>query len=169
MKIIVACDLNNAIGKNNKLLYKLADDMAYFKKMTTGNGNNAVVMGRKTFESLPKPLRNRDNYVLTHDKDYKKDGAITINSFDELNNDDIINKYEDIWIIGGGSIYEQAMRECDVTDIYLTKIYNKHPFADIFFINLNDYDNIRLVEESCLHCDLQTRYPFIHRHYVVDK
>ena len=68
MKIIVACDLNNAIGKNNKLLYKLADDMAYFKKMTTGNGNNAVVMGRKTFESLPKPLRNRDNYVLTHDK-----------------------------------------------------------------------------------------------------
>ena len=73
LKMIVAVDVNNGIGANNQLLCRIKEDMEMFKKITIGNGNNAVVMGRKTFESLPNgPLLTRDNYVITSG-DYKSD------------------------------------------------------------------------------------------------
>lgn len=132
MNLIVAVDENWAIGLQNKLLVSIPADMKFFRETTTGK---VVVMGRKTLESFPQkqPLKNRTNIVLTRDKDYKVNGAIVVTSVEELLQE--LKKYEqdDIYVIGGESIYKLLLPYCKVA--HVTKIDHAYE-ADTYFPDL---------------------------------
>ena len=119
MNLIAAVDQNWAIGNKNELLVRIPADQKFFRETTTGK---VVVMGRKTLESFPNglPLKNRTNIVLTHDHTYKVPGAVVVHDMDELHEE--LKKYdsEDIYVIGGETIYRQLLDECDVA--HITKI-----------------------------------------------
>ena len=133
MNIIVAVDKNWAIGKDNKLLVSIPSDMKFFRETTTGK---VVVMGRKTLESFPggQPLKNRVNVVLTSDKKYNVKGTVVVHSIDEMVEE--LKKYndEDIFVIGGESIYRQLLPYCKKA--YITKIDHAYQ-ADTFFPDLD--------------------------------
>lgn len=144
MNLIVAVDRNWAIGKDNKLLVRIPDDQKFFRETTTGK---VVVMGRKTLESFPNglPLKNRVNIVLTRDMRYTVKDAIVVHSMDELHQELSKYKSEDIYVIGGDSIYKQMVDECDLALVtYVDYAYD----ADAYFPNLDEKDNWELVEES---------------------
>ena len=134
ISIIAAIAQNNAIGKDNNLLWHISNDLKRFKKITTGH---TVVMGKKTFYSLPKgPLPERINIVISDNKDDKFEGCIMAYSIDDaLNRCD--NKNE-TFIIGGGMIYKQFLQFA--SKLYLTKIHKSFD-ADTFFpeINYNEW------------------------------
>lgn len=144
MNIIVAVDKNWAIGKNNKLLVSIPQDMKFFRETTTGK---VVVMGRKTLESFPggQPLKKRVNIVLTSDKNYHVNGADIVHSIDALLEE--LKKYpaEDIYVIGGESIYRQLLPYCDKA--YVTKIDHAYD-ADTFFPNLDEDPQWRMTKTS---------------------
>jgi dihydrofolate reductase len=125
MNFIVAVDNNYAIGKNNDLLYSLKQDMKYFRETTL---NKVVVMGDKTLLSFPNsaPLKNRTNIVVSIDPNFTVDGAIVVHSFKELFEE--LKKYDtnDIFVIGGASIYNQLMDYCEFG--YITKIDAEKPY-----------------------------------------
>lgn len=134
MQIIVAVDKNWGIGKNGDLLVHIPEDLKRFKELTTGK---IVIMGRKTLESLPKqqPLKDRTNIILTHDKSYHVEGAVVTHTIYEM----LVycKKYrsEDMFIIGGGQIYNQLLSFCDT--LHITKI-NQEYEADTFFPNIDE-------------------------------
>lgn len=144
MNIIASADNNWAIGKNNELLIRIPQDMKRFRQMTTGN---VVVMGRKTLESFPNqaPLKDRVNIVLTANPNYEVKGAVIVHSMDELQEE--LKKYEsqDIYVIGGDSIYRQMLDLCDTA--YITKIDYAYE-ADAYLPNLEEDPAWRLAEES---------------------
>ena len=113
MNLIVAADKNWGIGKDNKLLVSIPSDMKFFRQETMGK---VVVMGRKTLESFPNglPLKNRTNVVLTSDKNYQVKDAVIVHSIDEVLEE--LKKYDDdeIYVIGGGKVYEELLPYCDV-------------------------------------------------------
>ncbi|MCX2574752.1 dihydrofolate reductase [Pedobacter sandarakinus] len=126
LSIAVAVGENFAIGKNNQLLWHMPADLKFFKKTTTGH---TVVMGRKTFDSVGRPLPNRRNIVITRAASLKIEGAEVVNSLDEALE---ITKNEEkpVFIVGGAEIYRQALPL--VNTLYLTTIH--HTFdADTFF------------------------------------
>ena len=140
MNLIAAVDKNWAIGYQNKLLTSIPEDMKFFRQTTTGK---VVVMGRKTLESFPgkKPLKNRTNIVLTKNPSYQAEGAIVVHSEDELREE--LKKYdsEDIFVIGGESIYRQLLDECDKA--YITKIEYAYT-ADAYFPNLDEKEEWKI-------------------------
>ncbi len=144
MNLIVAVDRNWAIGKDNKLLVSIPDDMKFFRETTTGK---VVVMGRKTLESFPngKPLKNRVNIVLTRDNNYMVNDAIVVHSKEELQKE--LEKYnsDDVYIIGGESIYRMMLDDC--SRAYVTYVDYAYD-ADTFFPNLDEDDAWTLAEES---------------------
>ena len=144
MNLIAAVDKNWGIGLKNKLLVSIPDDMKFFRQTTTGK---VVVMGRKTLESFPgrKPLKNRVNIVLTRDPDYKADGAVVVHDLDALHEE--LKKYpsEDIYVIGGESIYRQLLDECDVA--HITKINYSYE-ADAFFPDLDKKPEWQITADS---------------------
>lgn len=118
MNLIVAVSLDYAIGKDNKLLFRLPTDMAFFKEKTMGK---TVVMGEKTYLSLPKrPLLNRINIVLSDNPNFVADGAIVVHTLDDLFKE--LKKYrsKEIFVCGGASIYNLLMNYCDTA--YVTKV-----------------------------------------------
>jgi len=144
MNLIVAVDKNWAIGNKNELLVNIPRDKKFFREMTTGK---VVVMGRKTLESFPNgmPLPNRINIVLTENKSYKAKGAILVHSLDELWEE--LKKYnrDDIYVIGGGMVYEQLLPYCKTA--HITKI--DHAFeADTYFPNLDERSEWEITAES---------------------
>lgn len=140
ISIIVAIGANNAIGKDNQLLWHLSDDLKRFKKITTGN---KIIMGRNTFLSLPKgPLPNRVNVVITDKEGEEFEGCEMAYSIeDALTN---VNEKEQAFIIGGGMIYKQFLPHA--TKLYLTRI-NREFEADTFFPQIN-YDEWEELERS---------------------
>ena len=136
MNLIVAVDKNWAIGKDNKLLVSIPQDMKFFRETTIGK---VVVMGRKTLESFPggQPLKQRTNIVLTRDKKFTAKDAIIVHDVDELLEE--LKKYnsEDIYVIGGESIYRQLLPYCDLA--HVTKINHAYE-ADTYFPNLDEKD-----------------------------
>ena len=144
MNLIVAADKNWGIGKNNELLVQIPNDMKMFRSTTIGN---VVVMGRKTLESFPngKPLPKRTNIVLTKNKNYAAKGAIVVHSKEELLEE--LKKYpeEDIFVIGGESIYRMLLPYC--TTAYVTRTDYAYD-ADTYFPNLDELPEWKLVEES---------------------
>lgn len=128
--IIAAAAANNALGKDNDLIWHLPDDFKRFKQITTGH---FIIMGRKTFESFPKPLPNRTHVIITRQEDYTApEGCIVVNSLKKAIA--ICPKDEDIFIIGGGEIYQQSISIAD--KIELTRVFTT-PEADTFFPEIN--------------------------------
>jgi dihydrofolate reductase len=136
--IIVAADEKNGIGKNRDLPWRLKSEMAYFKQRSTATTDpekqNLVIMGRTTWESIPekyRPLPDRKNVVLTREADYPTPGGFAATSFDEafaLADDRI----ENIYVIGGASVYEQAVQRPELDGVYLTRIHGTFD-CDTFF------------------------------------
>lgn len=144
MNLIVAVDKNWAIGNKNQLLVRIPADQKFFRETTTGK---IVVMGRKTLESFPNglPLKNRTNIVLTSDSSYAVPGAVVVHSMDELHEE--LKKYpsEDIFVIGGETVYRQLLDECDTA--HITKI--DYAFeADTYFPNLDEKDDWEITADS---------------------
>ena len=144
MKAILAADKNWGIGYNNRLLVSIPSDMKFFRQTTTGK---VVVMGRKTLESFPNgmPLKNRTNIVLTGNQNYQVKDAVIVHSEDELMEE--LKKYntDDIYVIGGESVYHMMLPYCDT--VYVTKIDRAFQ-ADKFFPNLDEMDEWEMTEES---------------------
>lgn len=134
MNLIVAVDKNWAIGLGNKLLVSIPQDMKFFRETTKGK---VVAMGRKTLESFPggQPLKNRINVVMTTDKSYSTNGIVLVHSLKEML--DELKKYpsEDIYVIGGETIYRQLLPHCDRA--YITRIDHAYD-ADTYFPNLDE-------------------------------
>lgn len=123
--MIAAVAENNALGKDNELVWHLPNDFKRFKELTSGH---YIIMGRKTFESFPKPLPNRTHIVITRQQNYQPDGCIVVNSIE--NAIKACPENETIYIIGGGEIYNQALAFSDTIEI--TKVHGKFE-ADAFF------------------------------------
>ena len=144
MKAILSADRNWGIGYQNRLLVSIPSDMKFFRQTTTGK---VVVMGRKTLESFPNglPLKNRTNVVLTKNPDYSVKDAVIVHNEDELFEE--LKKYntDDVYVIGGESIYRMLLPYCDT--VYVTKIDQAFQ-ADTFFPNLDEMDEWVLTEES---------------------
>lgn len=132
LTIIVAAGENNAIGKDNDLIWHLSDDLKRFKSLTNGHH---IIMGRKTFESFPKPLPNRTHIVITRQNEYRvPDGVIVVNSLDDAI--DAARKDKQPFIIGGGEIYKQSMALAN--KIELTRVHHSFADADTFFPEIDD-------------------------------
>ena len=144
MNLIVNADKNWGIGRENQLLVHIPNDMKMFRQTTTGK---VVVMGRKTLESFPNgmPLPKRTNIVLTTDQDYDGRGAIVVHSEDELFEE--LKQYadEDIFIIGGESIYRMMLPYCDTA--YVTRLDYAYD-ADTYFPDLDARKEWEIVKES---------------------
>lgn len=137
--LIVAAAENNAIGKNNQLLWHLPNDLKYFKNTTWGS---VVIMGRKTFESVNKPLPGRINIVVTKQPQWKADGVITAHSVEEAIEKGYQTQCNDLYIIGGGEIYTQSFDKAD--QILLTRV-DAVIDGDTFFpeIDANQWTKIK--------------------------
>jgi len=125
--LIVAASENNAIGKNNQLLWHLPNDLKFFKNTTWGS---VVIMGRKTFESVNKPLPGRINIVITQQTNWQAEGVITVHSVEEAIEKGYQTNCKDLFIIGGGEIYRQSLNLAD--KIIMTKVHTSIE-GDTFF------------------------------------
>lgn len=154
MNLIVAVDKNWAIGYKNQLLVSIPADMRFFRNETSGK---VVLMGKNTLESFPagKPLKNRVNIVIALEKDYKVNDAIVVNSIDEALEEAKKYKTEDVYVIGGASIYRQMLPYCDVA--HITKIDYAYQ-ADTYFPNLDEMEDWELTGVS----DEQTYYDLVY-------
>lgn len=153
MNLIVAVDKNWAIGLGNKLLVSIPADMKFFRQTTTGK---VVVMGRKTLESFPggQPLKNRTNIVITRDANYKVKDGIVVSTIEEALEELKKYKDEDIFVIGGESIYRQMLPYCKTA--FVTKIDHAYD-ADTFFQNLDEMEDWKLtgISEEQTYFDLE--------------
>ena len=140
ISIIAAVGKNNELGRNNDLIWHFKEDMQFFKNTTTGA---TVVMGRKTFESLPKALPNRRNIVISGNKDYFAEGAEVVNSVEKALE---LAKDDKVFIIGGASIYKAFLPFA--SDIYLTEIEDECAEADTYFPDFQKSDYTREVLAS---------------------
>jgi len=157
MNLIAAVDKNWAIGKNGRLLVSIPEDMKLFRLETTGK---VVVMGRKTFDSLPNnsALINRTNIVLTSDLSFKNKDCLVAHSLDELLCMLKEYKSEDVYIIGGGMLYKEMLPYCDTA--HITKIDYKYE-ADTFFPNLDEDENWKITANSDEHTFFDICYEFL--------
>lgn len=157
MDMIVAVDSNWAIGHKGKLLVSIPEDMQFFRRETTGK---VVVMGRKTLESFPNglPLKNRVNVVITKDKEYNVKDAIICHSIEEAL--EVLKQYndEDIYVIGGESVYRQFLPYCSVA--HVTKINYSYD-ADTYFPNLDEMDEWTIEESSDERTYFDLEYEFV--------
>ena len=142
---ILNCDQKWGIGKRNGLLFSLPLDMKFFRETTL---NHVVGMGENTLLSFPhsKPLKNRTNIVLSKDENKNYEGVINVHDFQEFLR--ILKKYsesDDVFIIGGASIYNQTLPYVDL--VYLTKV-DADGGAEVFFTNLDEHPDFELIKES---------------------
>lgn len=136
VSVVVAVAENNAIGKDNQLLWHLPADLKHFKQITTGH---TIIMGRKTFDSIGKPLPNRRNIVITRSVGLEIAGVEVVNTIEEALL--LCASETEVFIIGGAEIYKSAMERTD--RIYLTRVHESYA-ADAFFpeINANDWNEV---------------------------
>ena len=127
ISIIVAYAKNRAIGKDNQMIWRLSTDLKRFKRLTSGHH---ILMGRKTFESLGKPLPNRTNIVITRNPDFEYEGVLVFSDMDEAVKHCQKAGEDELFIIGGGEIYKQMIPEAE--RMYITKVLAT-PDADTFF------------------------------------
>lgn len=157
MKAIVAVDKNWAIGYHNKLLVSIPADMRFFKQETTGK---VVVMGKRTLESFPggRPLKNRINICLTRDKNFTDPDAIIVHSIDEVL--EKVKEYntDDVYVIGGESIYRQLLPYCSL--VHVTKIDYAYQ-ADSYFPDLDGMNEWEITGESDENTYYDLEYSFV--------
>ena len=157
MKAIVAVDSNWGIGFKGNLLCRIPDDMKFFKQMTLGK---VVVMGRGTFESLPRkePLVDRINIVISKNNNFINENTIICRSLYELSQELIKYNSDNIFVIGGESLYKQLLPYC--TEVYVTKI-SKHFIADKYFCNLDKDERWETISTSDLREYKDIKYTFV--------
>lgn len=139
LSIIVAAAENNVIGINNELPWRMPADMRYFKDKTLGH---PIIMGRKSFEALGKPLPNRTNIVITRQADYAPEGVVVVSSLEEAiakANSLVEEDDDEVFIIGGGEVFREAMSVVD--QLFVTRIHTEEVKGDTYFpdINVNDW------------------------------
>jgi dihydrofolate reductase len=160
INIIVAASSNNCIGKQNKLPWHISNDLKYFKKLTT---NHCIIMGRNTFESIGKPLPNRVNIVLSK-SDFKNDGVVVRASIKEALAYCEKWNQEEVFIIGGDSIYQQTIELA--TKIYLTRVETEIENGDAFFPKLDEKKWELISAER--HCkDEKNEFDHIFETYII--
>ncbi len=150
---IVAMSENRVIGRNNQLPWHLPADLKHFKMMTTGH---AIIMGRKTFDSIGKPLPNRTNIIITRNRSFTVPGCIITTSIDEAIQKAVDESSKEIFIIGGTDIFIQSMPH--ISRLYLTIVHDSFE-GDVFFpeLNMNEWKEI----ESILHkADYENKYSY---------
>ena len=153
---IVAVDNNWGIGFNGDLLEHIPEDLKYFKELTSGC---VVVMGRKTWDSLPKkPLPNRLNIVITSQERHFEEMTAFIPFSEAVSRLKHSPKEDDWFIIGGGQIYKELLPYCD--RVYVTKIYKDHDQIDTYFPNLDESDEWAPAMQSALHTYKDLTYQF---------
>lgn len=144
MNMIVAVDKNWAIGYRNELLVRIPNDQKHFREETTGK---VVVLGRKTLETFPQglPLKNRTNIILSRNPDYRVKGGTVVHSTEELLKE--LEQYpsEDIYIVGGESVYREMLPFCDI--VHVTKINHVYE-ADAYFPNLEQSGEWKITADS---------------------
>ncbi|MCP9764108.1 dihydrofolate reductase [Lacihabitans soyangensis] len=154
ISIIVAVAENGVIGKDNQLLWRLSEDLKLFKKRTS---HHVVIMGRKTYDSIGKPLPNRLNIVISRSKDLKIEGCTVANTLqDAIEIAKNESDKDEVFIIGGEKIYTLA--ENLATKLYLTKV-NASLEGDAFF-NLKPYENWRTISSVSYFKDEKNEYDF---------
>lgn len=136
---------NRAIGRNNDLIWKISDDLKRFKALTTGH---PIIMGRKTYESIGRPLPNRTNIIVTRDRTYKKEGCVVVHSLEEALSAGAALDTDEIFIIGGGELYAQALPHTD--RLYLTLVHSNES-GDVFFPPYEMFTNIVEKEDHSDH------------------
>ncbi len=157
ISLVAAAGNNNVIGGNNRLLWKMPTDMKFFMNLTM---NHSVIMGRKTYESFGKPLKNRKNIIITRDKTLLIEGCEVVHSLDEALL--LVKGEEEVFIIGGAEIYRQSMSIAN--KIYLTRIYGDFE-GDAYFpdINQEKWLQTRIAEHPA---DEKNPYPFAFLEYI---
>lgn len=155
--MIAAIAENNALGKDNDLLWHLPDDFKRFKQITSGH---YIIMGRKTFESFPKPLPNRTHVIITRQKEYHPEGCIVVDSIEKAI--EACPKGEDIFIIGGGEIYTLGMDFADSLEI--TRVHESFE-ADAFFPEI-DRNKWNLISEEYHPADEKHKYDFSYQTFT---
>jgi len=153
--IIAAAGENNSLGKDNDLVWHLPDDFKRFKELTSGN---YILMGRKTFETFPKPLPNRNHLIITRQDNYSVPENCFV--FDTIQSAIDFTDNQDIWIIGGGEIYKQSMEIAD--RIELTRVHSDFE-ADTFFPEIGE--EWELVSEEYHPVDERHKYDFTYLTY----
>lgn len=149
--IIAAIAKENALGKDNQLIWHLPADLKRFKKVTL---NHHIIMGRKTYESLGKPLPNRTTIIITRNPNFKAEGCIVVNSLQ--NALDAAKEDKNPYILGGADIYKQAIEIADILD--LTFVHHKFD-ADAFFPEIN-FNNWEEIERQDCKSDEKNKYDF---------
>jgi dihydrofolate reductase len=152
--MIAAVAQNNALGKDNRLVWHLPDDFKRFKQLTSGHH---IIMGRKTFESFPKPLPNRTHVIITSQKNYRQESCIIVHSIEEALK--AVPHDDDVYIIGGGQIYELGMAFADALEI--TRVHADFE-ADAFFPAI-DTNKWQLVKEEFHPKDDRHDYDFTYQ------
>ncbi|WP_276389835.1 dihydrofolate reductase [Eudoraea chungangensis] len=157
--MIAALGENNSLGKNNDLLWHLPDDFRRFKQFTSGH---KIIMGRKTFQSFPKPLSNRTHIVISRDPNYQINLplCVVVNSLEDAL--DLVSEDELSFIIGGGEIYKLAMPYADILE--LTRVHESFE-ADTFFPTV-DLKQWELIKEEYHPKDDRHAYDFSYRTYI---
>ena len=156
LTIIAAVSINNIIGNKNKLIWKLSNDLKRFRNLTT---NHSVIMGRKTFESLPNPLPDRDNIVITRDTNYSKPNIQVCSSIEDAIN--LTKTDTQPFIIGGGQIYTQTINIVD--KIELTRVHEEFD-GDAYFPEI-PLDIFELINEENYNSDLENEFDYSYLTY----
>ena len=156
LTIIAAVSINNVIGNNNKLIWKLSNDLKRFKNLTI---NHSVIMGRKTFESLPNPLPDRNNIVITRDTNYSKPNIQVCSSIEDAIN--LTKTDTQPFIIGGGEIYSQTINIVD--KIELTRVHEEFD-GDAYFPEI-PLDIFELINEENYNSDLENEFDYSYLTY----
>ncbi len=136
ISMIAAVGKNNAIGRNNKLIWDLPNDLKHFREITSGR---TVIMGDRTYESIGRLLPNRKNIIVSLNKDYKVEGAEVRNDLEE-----VLREYkksdEEVFVIGGGMIYKLSLPFAD--KLYITLVDDEPTDADVFFPDYSEFKNV---------------------------
>ena len=155
ISLVVAASENNAIGKDNKLLWRLPNDLKFLKNITWAM---PVAMGRKSFESIDsQPLNGRVNIVITRQKDFKAPGAVVVGSLDDAIFVASEHDYNELMVLGGGEIYKEAMPKAD--RIYITRVHAVFEDADTFFPEI-DTNKWELTSNEDFQVDEKHAYPY---------
>ncbi len=157
ISLVAAAGNHNVIGGDNKLLWKMPTDMKFFRDLTSGH---SVIMGRKTYQSFGKPLKNRRNIVITRDKDLTIEGCEVVNSLEEALK--LVEGETEVFIIGGANIYAQSMAVAN--KIYLTRIFGDFE-GDAYFPEVYQKDWLQ-TKVSEYPADEKNPYPFAFLEYI---
>lgn len=158
ISIISAVSQNHVIGKNNSLIWHLPADMKFFKEKTTGH---CVITGRKNYESIPekfRPLPNRTNIVVTRNKNFSAPGAEVVNTLEEAIALAKSKNETEVFIIGGGQIYSEAMEKNLADTLYITEIH--HAFEGDTFFPVFDKTKWKEVSRITVRADEKNKYDF---------